>query len=295
MTGDAIDERTDWLLWRNAGIGASDVAALVGMSPWASPMSVWTDKMGLTPLDDDNDYMEFGRRAEPMLVGYFEDRRPGLFVVDTQARAQHPDHPHHRATLDGRVAEHPDGDPVGLVEFKTGGFEKWDAGIPDNYACQVQWQLHVDQRDHAWIGALHGRTFAVYEVDRDQRAIDYLVGEVDRFWVDNVLGETPPPADAHEATAKALGLAFPDPQEGEQVPLDGILWALDLREQAKAKASDAKVEIARAENAIKAAIGNAELGTIAGEPIISWKSQTRAGYTVEAKTFRQLRTMGSKR
>lgn len=34
------DERSEWLDWRRGGIGASDVAALCGMSPWASPMSV---------------------------------------------------------------------------------------------------------------------------------------------------------------------------------------------------------------------------------------------------------------
>lgn len=288
------DERTAWLAWRKLGIGASDVAALCGMSTFASPMSVWADKMGLTPPDADNDYMEFGRRAEPMLTGYFEDRNPGLLVLDQQARVVHPDHPHHRATLDGRVVEHPDGDPLGVVEYKTGGFEVWDE-IPDAYAIQVQWQMHVDQRDHAWFGVLHGRKYATYEADRDQRSIDMLIEVVDGFWHDHVLAEKAPPADAHRATAQALALAYPVQVAGESVPLDDLQWALDLREQAAAQLSDAKFNKERADNAIKAAIGDAETGTLAGEPIVTWKAGTRAAYTVEAKTVRTLRTVGRKK
>lgn len=291
--GDLIDERRDWLAWRKQGIGASDVAALIGMSRYASPMSVWTEKMGLAPSDDDNDYMEFGRRAEPMLTGYFEDRNPGLLVVDQQARVEHPDHPHHRCTLDGRVVEHPEGDPLGVVEFKTAGYEAWP-DIPDAYACQVQWQMHVDGRDRAWFGVLHGRTFRTYELPRDQRAIDTLVVIADEFWTSHVLAEHPPPADAHEATAAALSRAFPTPVEGAKVSLDDLQWAIDLREQGKEKLAAAKFDIAKAENAIKAAIGDAEVGTLAGEPILSWKKQQRDAYTVAAKDFRVLRSVASK-
>jgi putative phage-type endonuclease len=286
-------ERTEWRAWRKLGIGASDVAALVGMSNYASPMSVWTDKLGLAGPDEDKDYMEYGRRAEPMLTGYFEDRT-GLFVVRQQERAIHPDHPHHRATLDGLACEHPDGDPLGVVEYKTTGWGAWDE-IPDAYAIQVQWQMHVAQQDHAWFGVLHDRKFATYEVERDQRAIDMLIGVVDQFWNDHVLAETAPPADAHKATAKALAEAYPEPVEGETAPLDDLAWALELRTEAAAQMSEAKVNKERADNAIKAAIGDREIGTLHGEPVVTWKQSTRKGYTVEDKTTRTLRAVGGKR
>jgi len=289
----AAAERTEWLAWRKSGIGASDVAALIGMSNFASPYSVWADKMGLSDPTEDNDYMEFGRRAEPMLTGYFEDRHPGLFVVDQQARCEWPGNPVHRATLDGRVVEHPDGVPVGLVEYKTGGFDLWDE-IPDAYACQAQWQMHCDNQDRVWFGVLHGRVYRTYVIERDDRAIAVLKATVDEFWNDHVLAEKPPPADAHKATAKAIADAYPEPVEGEAVDLTDIAWALELRAAAKETMGNAKVEIARAENAIKAAIGDAEVGTLKGDPVISWKLQTRDGYTVKPSTFRQLRTIGGK-
>jgi putative phage-type endonuclease len=289
----STDERTEWLAWRKLGIGASDIAALIGMSKYASPMSIWTDKLGLSPMDEDNDYLEYGRRAEPMLVGYFEDRNPGLFVVDCQARIVHPEVPWHRATLDGYVVEHPDGGPLGVVEFKTTGFDVWDE-IPDAYACQVQWQMHCTGTSHAWFGVLHNRKFCTYEVERDDRAIATLTEVADRFWNDHVLAEKPPPADAHKATADALAAAYPDPVEGAAAPLDDVADALAERARIKAVQSDAKVDLARAENAIKAALGNAEVGTIGGEPVLTWKKQHRDGYTVKPTTYRALNLIGGK-
>lgn len=287
------NERAEWLAWRKLGIGASDIAALIGMNKWASPMSVWTDKLGLSPLDEDNDYLEYGRRAEPMLVGYFEDRNPGLFVVDCQHRAVHPEVPWHRATVDGFVTEHPDGDPLGVVEFKTTGYEEWTE-IPDAYACQVQWQMHVTGTPHAWFGVLHNRRYRTYEMKRDDRAIATLVEVADRFWHDHVLAEKPPPADAHDATAKALAVAYPDPVEGARASLDGVRWALNLRAEAKAATAEAKVNIARADNAIKAALGDAEVGTLEGEEVITWKKQDRDGYTVKPSSRRVLHLIGGK-
>lgn len=284
-------ERGEWLAWRKFGIGASDVAALCGMSPWASPMSVWADKAGLLD-DEDSEVMEFGRRAEPMLTGYFEDRT-GLVVRGIQDRRVHPDHDHHRCTLDGWVAESPHAKPLGIVEYKTTGDRPWDE-VPDQYAIQVQWQLHVTGESHAWMGVLHGRSFRVYELDRDDRAIAMLVDVVDRFWRDHVMANVPPPADAHRATSDALAAAFPSPTEGAAVPLDDVSWALDLRADAKARAKSAKEDERRADNAIKAAIGDAEIGTIAGDAVIAWREQTRAGHFVAESTFRTLRNVGRK-
>lgn len=283
------DERTEWLAWRKGGIGASDVAALIGMSDFASPMSVWTDKLGLSPIDDDNEFMEFGRRAEPMLTGYFEDRT-GWTVTGQQERIEWVGNPVHRCTLDGRAED--GGQVLGVVEYKTTGFDPWTE-VPDAYACQVQWQMHCDERDRAWFGVLHGRRFRTYEVPRDDRAIAMLCDVADEFWERHVLAEHPPPADAHRATAAALAEAFPEPVEGETVDLSDLEWAIDLRATAKAAMSDAKFQIAKAENALKAAIGHAETGTLNGEPVVSWKLTERDGYVVKPSKYRQLRTIGA--
>jgi len=35
--------REQWLALRKKGIGGSDAAGVMGMSPWSSPLSVWAD------------------------------------------------------------------------------------------------------------------------------------------------------------------------------------------------------------------------------------------------------------
>lgn len=288
-------DRSEWLAWRKLGIGASDIAALIGMSRFASPMSVWADKLGLNPADDGgNDYTEFGQRAEPMMVGYFEDRNPGLFVVSQQERRTHPDHDHHRCTLDGLVVDHPAGDPLGVLEIKTTGEGEWDT-VPDAYACQVQWQMHVAGQSHAWMAVLHGRKYRTYEVERDDRAIGTLVEIADAFWTNHVLAEKPPPADGHEATTKALANAFPEPIPGEVVDLDDIAEELRRREVAKAQMAEAKVVLASAENAIKAKLGHAEAGRVGGDVVLTYKLTRRDAHTVKASEYRTLRTVGGRR
>jgi predicted phage-related endonuclease len=39
-----MDSRDEWLQWRSTGIGASDIAGILGISPWASAYSIWAQK-----------------------------------------------------------------------------------------------------------------------------------------------------------------------------------------------------------------------------------------------------------
>ena len=38
--------RTEWLLERKKGIGGSDAAKILGLSPWGTALDVWADKVG---------------------------------------------------------------------------------------------------------------------------------------------------------------------------------------------------------------------------------------------------------
>ena len=89
-TGRHPTERETWLAWRRAGIGGSDVAGILGLSPWASAYSVWVSKV-TELVDEDNERFEFGRRAEPMLAEWFHDRT-GLFVAGEQSWCSHLEH-----------------------------------------------------------------------------------------------------------------------------------------------------------------------------------------------------------
>lgn len=42
------EQRAAWLEGRRTGIGGSDVAAVLGLNPWKTPLDVWDDKLGLS-------------------------------------------------------------------------------------------------------------------------------------------------------------------------------------------------------------------------------------------------------
>lgn len=47
--------REDWLSWRRRGIGGSDAAAVMGMSPFCTKRDLYYDKRGIQPVMDEEE------------------------------------------------------------------------------------------------------------------------------------------------------------------------------------------------------------------------------------------------
>ena len=63
--------RQDWLAERRHSLGGSDMGAVLGLSRWRSPYTVWADKMGLLPDQEDSEAMRIGRDLEPYVLQRF--------------------------------------------------------------------------------------------------------------------------------------------------------------------------------------------------------------------------------
>jgi putative phage-type endonuclease len=284
-----MTDRAEWLEWRRGGIGGSDIAAIMGLSPWTSPYSLWIDKTRATADDADNDSMEFGRRAEPMLAGYFEDRT-GLVVAGEQTWCSKPGDEWMRCTVDGFVfdggGEHSMDDALGVAEYKTTGDApaEWEREIPPYYQCQGQWTLAVTGLERVWFGVLHlafGRPkFRVYELVRDEADIALLTKAARAFWFDHVVTGIAPATDGSEATTEALRDAW-EPNDEATVEADLTVWTM-LADLAtfKARAKAIADDIAAHENAIKAHMAEATALTHGvddkGRPVVlaTWREQT---------------------
>lgn len=297
-------ERTTWLAWRRTGIGASDVAGVLGLSSWSSPWSVWADKVGLLPDDDDlpdDDPREFGRRAEAMLGPWFEDAT-GLHIQAEQEWATHPEHPWMLATPDGTVFEWR-GDaattldyrePLGGLEIKTDFGRPWSE-VPEHYQTQGQWQMAVKGWERVWFAVLHGRRFRVYELERDNADIEFMIERVGSFWRDHVLTGEPPPLDGHDATLRALAAIYPTHVDKSSVGIDQVAGALDLLRQAKQARKEAEDNEKAATAVIRWAMGDNYEGTVDGRRVVTLGTQTRkttcqhCGEVDESDPFRVLR------
>ena len=60
-------DREQFIIDRKKGLGGSDIAAIMGISPWKTPMDVYLEKT--TEVQDiDNEALKRGRRAEIMCL-----------------------------------------------------------------------------------------------------------------------------------------------------------------------------------------------------------------------------------
>jgi putative phage-type endonuclease len=278
-------ERDEWLEWRKQGVGASDVAGIVGLSKWSSPMSVYLDKT--SDVDDSStEAMAWGLRLEnAILDAYFETT--GVEVTARQLMVEHPVWDHHRATLDGLTNDR-------IVEAKNTSQWSWDE-IPDHYRIQGQWQMHCASMDRVDFAVLHGgNRLAIYSDVRDDDLIAELIVRVNQFWDDYVIPRRLPPVDESAATHQALKHAWAS-TEGAVSLSEQAVEALKRRKDLKAVVKALEADIAACESVVYAELGEHETGLVDGEPLVTWKSTTVPEATRKAYEFRRLTLRGDLR
>ncbi|MEG1558356.1 MAG: YqaJ viral recombinase family protein, partial [Oscillospiraceae bacterium] len=141
--------RGDWLSGRTLGIGASDAAAVLGISPWKSNVELWEEKTGLRTISDisESDVVKYGKESEEYIRALFSLDFPKYCVeyheFDMLFQSERP---WLFATLDGELTEKDTG-KLGVLEIKTteimrhGDWSKWRDGIPCYYYAQVVHQF----------------------------------------------------------------------------------------------------------------------------------------------------------
>lgn len=290
---DPVNDRPGWLDWRRHGLGASDMAGVLGISRWSTPWSVFANKVGLIGEQDETEVMEAGRWLESAIGPWFS-HRTGLTVAGRSACVEAPEWPVARCSNDDQVLEGPNSDTaLGGLEIKTTGpGRRWEE-IPEAYQAQAQWQMYVNGWERVWLAVLMGRRLDVHELDRNQADIDFMVKRAQAFWYDHVVAGVPPATDGHDATLAAIAEAYPTAVEGKSVDIDDLADTLSAWHAAKADEAAAKKRKKAAAAAIEAALGDAEEGLIAGVRVVSWREQTRKAHVVQESTFRVLRDVTS--
>lgn len=67
-------QRAEWLEGRRQGIGGSDVAAVLGLSPYKTPLDVWNDKLGLSEDHEPSEAAYWGTTLEDTVAKEFQKR-----------------------------------------------------------------------------------------------------------------------------------------------------------------------------------------------------------------------------
>jgi putative phage-type endonuclease len=174
-----------WLAWRSGGIGASDAAIVLGLSPFKTAERLFQEMVGDVLPELSSYAMRRGQRLEPVAREEYE-RRHG-FPMEPCC-GEHEEMGWLRASLDGLSVL---GDLV--LEIKWPNFKAHEEAlggrVPEYYWPQVQHQLLVTgaEKLHYLSCSQHSQferedRFAIVEVWPDPEFIAYLVDEVGQFW-----------------------------------------------------------------------------------------------------------------
>lgn|SRR6267154_957382 len=201
-------------LARRAGIGGSDVAAILGLSPWKKPIDVWLEKKGL--LDDlttpNREFMlQLGQDLEPVIARLYERQMGKKLTLPFPVRWAHKKLPLLLASPDRFV----EGENLG-VELKSESqfsHKFGDPGtdeVPAHYLLQVAHYMSVMDYESWDVALLHaGFTFAVYTVKRDKELEDSVQEQILAWWEKHIVGDIPPEVDGTEGWSRYLKKKFP--------------------------------------------------------------------------------------
>lgn len=292
---DARD-RDAWLAARKKGIGASEVAAIMGLSPFGSPIEVWARKTGRAPPLESSERMRWGSRLEAqILLGYAEEKNRAVEACQQLAADDEvpvllatPDgYDHGRVVVNGGVADCIV-EPTGCIETKLTSQSHWGADAPLYYQIQLQVQLAVTGLSWGAVVALHGNELGVYRYERHEKAIARIRDFVARFWADYIERDREPPASA-PADADAVRALHPK-DSGATVQLGHSAIALVERWEAAKKAVGAAMDAKKSvEGELCQLLGDATWGALPNGKRLQWKVEPRREHVVAATEPRVLR------
>lgn len=200
------ENREEWLAHRMR-IGGSEIAAVIGQSPFMSNVELWELKTGKRKPKDlsGNENVKYGVSLEGALRGLFQAEHPEMQVEYYPYDILYQDDiPYIGCTLDGELTETATG-KKGILEIKTSQMVskvaglKWDGQVPMNYYCQCLAQLIATGWDfvclYAQLKRLDGDSaIRLYRFDREDCQADmcWIKSEAERFWHDNIIGGNKP-------------------------------------------------------------------------------------------------------
>lgn len=181
---------------RQNGIGATDCAAILNLSPYLTPYQLWLDKTGRQKIDTIMDENKLRlRHAHEQTIADEYSIQKGVKLRRVNITTYHKKYPYLLCHLDRVVqGQHK------IVECKSSsGYMRQHWGqtntdeIPPHYILQVQHQLACSGYDEADLAALIDiDDYRIYPIPRNQNIINKIESECERFWNEHVLADVAP-------------------------------------------------------------------------------------------------------
>lgn len=297
--------REEWLATRLRSVGASEAAALLGAHPFMTYLELWAVKSGRLVVDAGETLpMKRGRILEAAAVTMIAEDRP-MWSLEPNAipggKIYRDDGLRLSCTPD-LFAIDPARSGKGNVQIKSVEPSRFRADwqedgegriVPPIYAVvQAIVEAHLTGATWAAVAALvvgFGIEVHIVDVPIHAGVIDRVRAAVAEFWRMVEAGEQPAPDFARDG--ELIADLFAE-DRGTEIDLsrdNRLAELVDRRARLKADAKGAEVEIDTIDTEVKEKIGDNASAIIAGGKRITWRSQHRRAFHVEAKDFRVLR------
>jgi len=237
--------REQFLLDRKKGIGGSDVASILGVSPYRTALEVYHDKTSPElALDEPTEDMQRGVRVEKYILQEYAEQSEVQIntniptIVDKQYQFM-------RANIDAKVI----GANV-IVEAKStkAPISSWENGIPEYYKAQVAYYAMLTNAERVDVPVLFsGWKYACFTYWRDESYEAVVKEAVIKFWQEHVVKGIPPkPTSIDELKA-----AYPNLEQEKTVKADN-----DIREKVYLlqEAQEQRKELEKKEKELKTQI-----------------------------------------
>lgn len=154
-----------WLELRRKFVGGSDIAGILGDSPWATKFTIWCEKMGFSAKKDTQS-MKKGRELEESILEWvsselknkLSDKKVEVFKSPATYIWKNLG-----ANLDGIAVI--DGEEFGVEIKTTSSAEAWYE-VPVHYWLQCQLYMGVCELDKFYLAAKGPRWSKIYEIER---------------------------------------------------------------------------------------------------------------------------------
>lgn len=258
---------------RQTFIGSSDTAAILGISPWKTPLDVYLDKVQPRVEITDPDKLRVlnrGRRMEPYVIDLLAEET-GLEIVRRGERYIDTEYNFLAAEIDAEAAsgENIEIKTVSPFKAKEWGEQQSDE-IPVHYAAQAMHALMITGRAICVFGVLIGADdFRIYRIERDDVTIAAIRAKEIAFWKRVQDRDQPDPS-----TVSDVFRLFGTHDSGTAIAANEAIQADVLAlKSLKADAKSLEGLIALREDRIKLYMGDAAILSMNGTPSITWKEQ----------------------
>lgn len=204
----AAEQGSDaWLELRKTGITATDMTAIMGVSPWKTPFALYAEKTGQFQPEPVGEAAHRGLILEDAVATWWESQHEGKKLRRSNGVLRLKDVPWAMCSID-RMVQGEDH----IVEIKTSASPLWRIGIPEFVQVQCQWQLLISGFEEMTVAALLGGLVfreETVKADRNLQTEMFRKAELFREAIEN---RTAPALDGRDSDI----LAAIKPQESDE-------------------------------------------------------------------------------